>query len=739
MPSPSCQRSQSAAGLARLLESDLFTLPMCVAYIARHKNDEAALAALLDCLATKFSLEDVESYIPQLGTFLVLPHTEHVVDKFVLKACARRMSFALKAIWYVESVSPERAGCAILEKMETGAINRTFRQRQASGEEALTTEQHLGRVEAEVRAKDRLCQYFYSTKHFVARLTELSAQVLRKLPRADRAARLAEELDQISAQLPAVNVSLPCDAHYRRLVRVPSLPQRFRVLNSRERAPFLVLFEYVQSGQPHDPPPLSSEAAPAPTAVRGPAPIVEEHFQPTPADPVPHGAAGVKPASFSATAQSLRATVEAGGFQSVMPIGGYGVCGWESPPPVTPSAGTTPRSSPTMAGGRAGPQGINPSYFSAAQPPAGADVFHNASLCDAPSIALPIRAAPPSPPPPRDADAVLATASPRHSPASRPRATGPLPPHRGPAATSDDAEQHERRMTQFFGQPWAKTVAAASASSPYSSMPGWGVLPIIVKGGDDMRQEVLAMQLISAFDRIWKSAGLPLKLYVYTVVVTSHDSGFIELVSDSASIDSLKKALPEEGGRSLLDYWQCAYGDKASPAYRAAQRNFVESMAAYSVVSYILQLKDRHNANILIRRDGQVVHIDFGFMLSTSPGGVNFESMPFKLSQESVDVMGGLNSGMFQYFRMLVYAAFKEAAKYSDQIISLAEITAEGPPLPCFGNDTKAALEALRSRFLLGSTDADLAVWVRDAIDQSVDNWRARGYDRFQKWSNGIL
>ena len=28
------------------------------------------------------------------------------------------------------------------------------------------------------------------------------------------------------------------------------------------------------------------------------------------------------------------------------------------------------------------------------------------------------------------------------------------------------------------------------------------------------------------------------------------------------------------------------------------------------------------------------MHIDFGFMLSNSPGGVNFESAPFKLTRE---------------------------------------------------------------------------------------------------------
>lgn len=51
-----------------------------------------------------------------------------------------------------------------------------------------------------------------------------------------------------------------------------------------------------------------------------------------------------------------------------------------------------------------------------------------------------------------------------------------------------------------------------------------------------------------------------------------------------------------------------------------------------------LQVKDRHNGNLLLDEDGHIIHIDFGFMLSNSPGGVNFESAPFKLTRELLEV-----------------------------------------------------------------------------------------------------
>lgn len=91
----------------------------------------------------------------------------------------------------------------------------------------------------------------------------------------------------------------------------------------------------------------------------------------------------------------------------------------------------------------------------------------------------------------------------------------------------------------------------------------------------------------------------------------------------------------------------------------------------YAVISYLLQIKDRHNGNLLLDRDGHIVHIDFGFILESSPGGnLGFEAAPFKLPLEYVELLGGLDSEPWMEFKRFFRQGFETARKHCDSIIS---------------------------------------------------------------------
>jgi phosphatidylinositol 4-kinase len=66
----------------------------------------------------------------------------------------------------------------------------------------------------------------------------------------------------------------------------------------------------------------------------------------------------------------------------------------------------------------------------------------------------------------------------------------------------------------------------------------------------------------------------------------------------------------------LQDFFIAKYGGQDTTSFQRARLNFIQSMAAYSVACYILQIKDRHNGNIMIGSEGHIVHIGMLFLYS---------------------------------------------------------------------------------------------------------------------------
>ncbi|KAL1556980.1 Phosphatidylinositol 4-kinase beta 1 [Salvia divinorum] len=288
------------------------------------------------------------------------------------------------------------------------------------------------------------------------------------------------------------------------------------------------------------------------------------------------------------------------------------------------------------------------------------------------------------------------------------------------------------------GELWEVKRERIRNASSYGKLPGWDLRSVIVKSGDDCRQEHLAVQLISHFYDIFQEAGLPLWLRPYEVLVTSSYTALIETIPDTASLHSIKSRFPNIS--SLRDFFVAKY-EENSPSFKLSQRNFVESMAGYSLVCYLLQVKDRHNGNLLLDEEGHIIHIDFGFMLSNSPGGVNFESAPFKLTRELLEVMDsdaeGVPSEFFDYFKVLCIQGFLTCRKHAERIILLVEMLQDSD-FPCFKGGPRT-IQNLRKRFHLSLTEEQCVSLVLSLISSSLDAWRTRQYDYYQRVLNGIL
>jgi len=263
---------------------------------------------------------------------------------------------------------------------------------------------------------------------------------------------------------------------------------------------------------------------------------------------------------------------------------------------------------------------------------------------------------------------------------------------------------------------------------------------VIFKTRDDCRQDVIALQAVRAFISIFANAGLDLRVKTYAIVATKPGCGIIECVPGATSRDAIGKDMAKSPERfekcDLHEYFRHEFGEEERLRYQQVQQNFIRSSAGYAVVSYLLQVKDRHNGNILIDDEGHLVHIDFGFIFGISPGGdMGFEAAPFKLTSDMASVMGGPGSEGYKLFQRLCVKGFLACRPYARFFRELVRPMTD-TDLPCFKNDADLAL--FYGRFEPELSDDAAAEKMLAHVAKSLNNKLTRGYDLFQKKAEGI-
>jgi len=144
---------------------------------------------------------------------------------------------------------------------------------------------------------------------------------------------------------------------------------------------------------------------------------------------------------------------------------------------------------------------------------------------------------------------------------------------------------------------------------------------VILKLGDDMRKDMSCLQCIRLLNFLWSKEGLahngvPIQAFVYGCLALSSSIGLIECVPGCHSLKSI---------RSLNKF-----GEKD------VDRLIASASASY-IASFVLGIRDRHSDNILVRQDGLLFHIDFGFIMGKK---LTLDTARFAITADFEVVMG---------------------------------------------------------------------------------------------------
>ena len=294
-------------------------------------------------------------------------------------------------------------------------------------------------------------------------------------------------------------------------------------------------------------------------------------------------------------------------------------------------------------------------------------------------------------------------------------------------------------IKKIFGEKLKKQKERLQLNSPFKNFKTFNIFKAIIKAGEDLKQEQFATQLISVFREIFSQNGVDVWLSSYEIISTGQDCGLVEMISNSLSMDQIK----QKTGLSLKQFYIEYFGGEKQKKYQKAVKNFIRSLAGYSLVCYFLQIKDRHNGNILIDSKGHLIHIDFGFMLSNAPGkGIKFEKAPFKITDEMLELLGGINGDNFKEYRKKLFKGYIAIYDNFEKIQKMAEFMfiGQGKYFPCFIEKENALTnlkERLRPRDNMSKQQK--MQYIDDLLSKSIDNWTTTYYDKFQYYIQGIF
>ena len=155
-----------------------------------------------------------------------------------------------------------------------------------------------------------------------------------------------------------------------------------------------------------------------------------------------------------------------------------------------------------------------------------------------------------------------------------------------------------------------------------------------------------------------------------------------------------------------------------------AKENFLISNVAYCLATFVLGIGDRHNDNIMMKRNGELFHIDFGHFLGhfKYKMGIKRERAPFVFTRQFQYVLGGDDSELFKKFKEKLDFGYSILRKNKDVVVTLLRM------LLCTGIPelNEKSLKFLETSLALKKNDRDASDFLEKKLYESMDSFSTK-------------
>uniref|UniRef100_A0A0D9Y262 Serine/threonine-protein kinase ATM n=1 Tax=Oryza glumipatula TaxID=40148 RepID=A0A0D9Y262_9ORYZ len=194
-------------------------------------------------------------------------------------------------------------------------------------------------------------------------------------------------------------------------------------------------------------------------------------------------------------------------------------------------------------------------------------------------------------------------------------------------------------------------------------------------GNDDLRQDAVMEQFFSLVNMFLQNhrdtSERRLRIRTYKVVPFTPSAGVVEWVNGTVPLAEYLVGRPVMHHFFLERFLQPADWFQSRLAY-------TRSVAASSMVGYIVGLGDRHSQNILIDQEtAEVVHIDLGVAFEQGLMLKTPERVPFRLTRDMIDGMGV--TGVEGVFRRCCEKTLSVMRANKEALVTIIEVFVHDP------------------------------------------------------------
>jgi hypothetical protein len=195
-------------------------------------------------------------------------------------------------------------------------------------------------------------------------------------------------------------------------------------------------------------------------------------------------------------------------------------------------------------------------------------------------------------------------------------------------------------------------------------------------------------------------------LVTYRVMPVSITSGFIEIVPNASTLhDILSKG-------TISNY---LYHSSVDKKVSEINTNYSASLAFWTVITYLLGIGDRHLENIMIREDGILFHIDYGFIF-----GADSTASYVRLDSNLIEGLGGQQ--YYHAFKLRCCEIYCHLRRHINFICAcLTRLATIQPPIKGYNFSHEFIETFVTERFLLGQSEEEANLAFSNIIDASME------------------